>query len=115
MDREMFIQQLTEQFPEVKPRLSDYSHGLLHCEMADFRRVVEAAMDAGQHWHVQQYLNFVSTYRMAAGPDLVNAIDISFIEDFALGEYTATRHQAVRQCMPEHLHQQVVAVDGRWR
>jgi hypothetical protein len=115
MDRELFIQKLADRFPEVGPQISDYSHGLLHCEMADFRRVVEAAMGAGQHWRVEQYLGFVASCRAAAGPDLANAIDVSFIEDFALGEYTQARHQAVRERMPELLRRRLVAVDDRWR
>jgi hypothetical protein len=83
--------------------------------MADFRPVVERAMDGEDHWRVEQYLNFLETCREAAGPDLANAVDVSFLEDFAIGEYTPTRHQAVRDRMPERLRQRVVAINGRWR
>jgi hypothetical protein len=115
MDREEFIKSLTEQYPEVLSQISDYAHGLLHCEMADFRSVVEAAMDRGAHWQVGKYLQFVSECREAANPDLANAIDVSFLEDFALGEYNEFRHQAVRERMPERLRERVIAVSERWR
>ena len=115
MNREQFLQQLAEQFPEVVSQISDYAQGLLHCEMADFRRVVESGMDRGELWRVERYLGFVDYCREAADPQLANAIDVSFLEDFALGEFTEARRQAVRERMPPRLREQVVSIDSRWR
>jgi len=114
MDREEFIKSLADQFPEVTAQINDYGRGLLHCEMADFRRVVEQAMDGGQNWRVEKYLRFIDACREVAGPNLANAIDISFLEDFALGAYTATRQQAVRERMPERLRQRLLRISNRW-
>ncbi len=115
MDREEFIQRLAKRFPEVPTQISDYAHGLLHCEMADFRRVVESAMDSGNHWSVELYLRFLDDCRQAASPELANAIDVSFLEDFALGDHSEERLKAVRERMPRRLREQLVSVDDRWR
>jgi hypothetical protein len=115
IDHEQFLKQLAERFPEVIGEISDYSHGLLHCEMADFRRVVETAMDQGALWRVELYLRFLNDCRETADPDLANAIDVSFLEDFAFGEITEARLQAVRERMPARLRKQVVALNNRWR
>jgi hypothetical protein len=115
MNREQFLQQLTARFPEITAAMSEYSRGVLHCEMGDFRRVVESAMDRGELWRVERYLRFVDDCREVAEPALANAIDVSFLEDFALGEFTEARRQAVRERMPARLRKLVVAVNGRWQ
>jgi hypothetical protein len=114
MDRQQFLQQLTARFPEVISGMGEYSQGLLHCEMADFRRVVESAMDRGELWRVERYLRFVDDCREVAEPALANAIDVSFLEDFALGNFTEARRQALREQMPARLRERVVSVNGRW-
>jgi hypothetical protein len=115
MDRGEFPTQLAKRFPEVISRMSDHARGLLHCDVADFRRVVESAMDGGQLWRVERYLRFLEDCRAAAGPALANAVDVSFLEDFALGECTEARRRAVRERMPARLRQAVISVSDRWR
>ena len=115
MERQQFLQQLADRFPEVIPQISEYSQGLLHCEIGDFLTVVESAMDRGSLWRVEQYLRFLDDCRQAASPELANAIDVSFLEDFALGEFTVARHRAVRERMPPNLREHVVSINARWR
>lgn len=115
LDREAFITRLTGRFPEVSAAFSEYGAGLLHCEMADFRRVVETAMDDGRHAQVERYLRFVDECLQNAGPELQNAIEVSFVEDFALGDYNAARHNAVRERMPARLRQSIIEVNPEWR
>ena len=115
MDGIDFIGQLTLRFPEVSGTLRPEGRTLLHVGMADFRPAVEAAMDAGRYWRAYQYLHFLDGCIDAADEALANAIDVSFVEDFAVGEYTAERHRAVRERMPDRLRRRVVAVNSRWR
>ena len=88
---------------------------MLHCEIADFRKVVETAMDDGQHWQAQKYLEFIDDCLGQAAPELENAILVSFLEDFALGEVTSGRYAATRERMPDRLRQIVVETSDNWR
>ena len=115
MDREAFIRRLSEKFPEVTAAFGEYSEGLLHVEIAEFRSMVEIAMDNGRHWQVEKYLRFLDNCLKQAGPELQNAIEVSFLEDFALGKYSEARHRAVRERMPQHLRECVIEVNDRWR
>jgi hypothetical protein len=114
VDHEAFINSLLKRFPEVDAAISDYARGLLHCEVADFLRVVEAAMDSGKDDRVGEYLAFVDECRRVADPDLINAIDASFLENFALGDHTIARQRAVRERMPTLLRRRIIEVDNRW-
>ena len=38
-----------------------------------------------------------------------NAVEISFLEDFALGEFTPARHRAVKERMPRLLRKMLEA------
>ena len=115
VDRESFLSELLRDFPEVEKALAKGSRGFLHCEMGDFRRVVETAMDDGQHWQAQKYLEFLDNCLGQATPELENAILISFLEDFALGGVTTGRYTATRERMPDRLRKIVVETNENWR
>lgn len=115
LEREAFLAELAENFPEVVASFDDIGNGLLHLEMAAFRRMAECAMDEGRHWQVELYLRFLESCLKRASPALENAIYVSFLEDFALGEFTELRHQAVRERMPQLLRNFVLEVNGKWR
>lgn len=115
LDRESFLSQLLHEFPEVEKAFEKGSQGLLHCEMGGFRKVVETAMDDGRHWQVQKYLEFLDNCLVQATPELENAILISFLEDFALGEVTRGRYEATRERMPDRLRKIVVETSDNWR
>ena len=115
LDHQRFIAALTQQFPEVAATLDDIDDGLLHLEMAAFRRCVENAMDEGRLWDVERYCRFIDESLRNADDALDNAIGVSFIEDFALGEWSENRHKAVTERLPQRLRNEIVAVNDRWQ
>ncbi len=115
IDHGQFVRLLTGRFPEVADAIRPESRDLLHLETSDVRQVVENAVDAWRHWRVYRYLRFPDGCVDDADEYLSNAIAVSFVEDFARGDYTVDRHRAVREPTPDRLRRRVVAVDGRWR
>ncbi len=110
-----FISMLGSEFPAVVAGIRDCNRGLLHCEMAEFRRMVEEAIDNGSLWAAEKYFRFVGRVLNEADSDVRNAIEVSFLEDFALGEFTKARHEAVRRRMPERLRNFLIGIDEKWR
>src|ERR1035438_4870466 len=110
-----FISMLGSEFPEVVAEIEEERKGLLHCEMGAFRRMVEEAIDNGSLWAAEKYFHFVERVLNEADPDVRNAIEVSFLEDFALGEFTEARHEAVRRRMPQHLRDILIKIDEKWR
>jgi hypothetical protein len=62
--------------------------------MGAFRRVTEQAMDADQLWKAEKYFRFVEWISKKAAPAAQNAIEISALEDLALGDFTEARFPA---------------------
>ncbi|GAA4429054.1 DUF7674 family protein [Bremerella cremea] len=114
LNRDAFIQAIEAQFPEVAETFDEIDQGLLHLEVAAFRRCVERAMDEGRGWDVERYCRFVVDALVNADDSLDNAIGVSFLEDFALGDFTSQRHEAVHQRMPGSMRDEIVRIDDRW-
>lgn len=106
---------LGERFPEVIDSFSDIDDGLLYLEVAAFRRCAETAMDERRLQAVESYFRFVDEILPLADEYLENALEVSFIEDFALGELTDRRHAAVQKCVPKSLHDKIVEINDQWR
>ncbi len=115
IDHSLLLKSLAERFPEVIEAIDEYESGLLHCEVAVLRRAMEKAMDEGRFWEVERYSGFVEQVLTDADPAVENAIEVSFIEDFALGEFTKQRHRAVRERMPKSLRDKIAAISEHWR
>ena len=115
LNRESFIAAIASQFPEVAANIDEVDDGLLHLEVAAFRRCVEDAIDNGQMWNVERYCRFIYDSFANADDALDNAIGVSFIEDFALGEITEQRRRAVHERMPKQLRAEIIAINDRWR
>jgi len=115
IDPEKFINMLGSEFPEALAGINEYERGLLHLEMAAFRRLVEKAIDNGRLWSAEKYFRFVEQVLSEADSDVRNAIEVSFLEDFALGEFTPPRYEAVRRRMPRHLREILIQVDKKWQ
>jgi hypothetical protein len=113
--REAFLARLAADFPGVIAEFGPYSSGLLHCEVADFRRVTERAMDEGRFWEAERHFRLVEELLAAAGPELRNALEVSYLEDLALGECTPARHRAVTERMPRALRQVLIAYHDQWK
>ena len=113
LDRDAFLKLLAEQFPEVSATIDDIADGLLHLEVAAFRRCVETAADSGRLWDVERYLRFVDDILPQADDALDNALGVSFIEDFAL-DCTDARRDAVRDRAPKRIRNMMVTINPRW-
>jgi hypothetical protein len=115
MGRDEFMARLTADFPEIVARIDQYRAGLLHCEVAVFRRATEEAIDAGRFWEAERHFRLVEELLLVAGPELRNALEVSYLEDLALGECTAARHQAVQERMPQSMRQVLIGHHQQWR
>ncbi|MEM1438249.1 MAG: hypothetical protein AAF680_00035 [Pseudomonadota bacterium] len=82
--REEFLSALRLEFPNALAGLSDGLHGLIHLEVAAFRRTVEEAVRDGRFWYVEKSFRLVEEYVDDSGDDVDNALGVSFLEDFAL-------------------------------
>ena len=110
-----FISMLGSEFPAVLAGIRDCNRGLLHCEMGEFRRIVEESIDNGSLWAAEKYFRFVDRVLNEVDPVVRNAIEVSFLEDFALGEFTKARHEAVKRRMPQQLRSILIGIDEKWR
>src|SRR5262249_30799893 len=113
--REEFLARLAAEFPDVIAGFGPYSAGLLHCEVADFRRATERAMDARRLWEAERHLRVVAELLALAGPELRNALEVPYLEDRAVGEGTPARHRAVKERMPQALRQVLIGHHEQWR
>jgi hypothetical protein len=115
MGRDEFLVRLTTDFPEVVAQINEHEAGLLHCEVAAFRRSTEEAMDAGRLWDAERHFRLIEELLAVAGPELRNALEVSYLEDLALGECTPVRHRAVQERMPKALRQALIEHHAQWR
>lgn len=114
MNRTEFLNALFSQFPEAEQAIDECSHGLLHCEMGDFRCLVEEKMDLGQEWFCERAFSFIEKCYINASDELENALEISFIEDLALGEHSTQRKRIIRERMTSSLLSKMVTVHEYW-
>ena len=115
INHEEFMTMLGSEFPEIVAGIREDERGLLHLEMAAFERIVEEAIDAGRLWAAEKYFRFVDRVLNEADPDVRNAIEVSFLEDFAFGEFNQARHEAVKRRMPRCLREILIGIDKKWR
>jgi hypothetical protein len=113
--RDEFLSRLAAEFPDVVASFGPCSVRLLHCEVGDFLRATERAMDAGRLWEAERHFRLVAELLAVAGPELRNALEVSYLEGLALGEFTPARHQAVRERMPRQLRQVLVGHHAHWQ
>jgi hypothetical protein len=115
LGRDDFIRLLEREFPEVIAQIDECRQGLLHCEVAVLRRLTEEAMDEGKEWLAERHFRFVERLLQGAGPDLENALEISYLEDLALGGHTPQRHRIVKDRMPLVLRRRMIEVRECWK
>lgn len=113
--REEFLNRLATEFPEAAAQVRPDEAGLLHCEVAAFRRATERALDAGRLWEAEQHFRLVAELLQDAGPELRNALDVSYLEDLALWKCTPARHHAVKERMPKSLRETLIRYHEQWR
>ncbi|GJL99715.1 MAG: hypothetical protein DHS20C07_13950 [Methyloligella sp.] len=113
--REEYSQLLDEKFPEVASNYKSHDLGLLHCEVAVFRDVMEEAMESEKLWKVEQYIRFVDEVFSKADFELKNALEVSFIEDFAFGDCTTKKYKAVKDRFPVSIQSQLKLLHENWK
>ncbi|HBI44392.1 MAG TPA: hypothetical protein DDY78_16295 [Planctomycetales bacterium] len=115
LGRKEFLARLAFDFPEASAGINKYEAGLLHCEVAAFRRATEAAMDIGRFWEVERHFRWVEELLKVAGPELRNALEVSYLEDLALGSCPPARYRAVKERMPKALRRILIAHHRQWQ
>ncbi len=113
--RDEFLARLAADFPNVVAQIGDIDAGLLHCEVAVFRRATEQAIDMGQFWEAEKHFRLVEELLKVAGPELLNALEVSYLEDFALGGCTPIRYRAVKERMPKSLRSALIHHHENWK
>jgi hypothetical protein len=113
--REEFLARLTVEFPEVIAQIDQYQAGKLHCEVGVFLRATEEAMDTGRLWAAERHFRLVDELLAVAGPELRNALEVSYLEGLALGNCTPDRYRAVKERMPKSMRAQLIAHHRQWQ
>ena len=113
--REEFLARLAADFPDIVENFAPHSEGLLHCEVSDFRRATERAMDENRLWEAERHFRLVADLLAVAGTELRNALEVSYLEDLALGECTPARHRAINDRMPRALRQVLIRHHEQWK
>jgi hypothetical protein len=104
IDHSGFITLLTERFPVVTASIDDCSQGLLHCEMATLARATQAAIDSQDKATVRAHFQFIDEVFRDAGPDVKNAVNVSYLENLRFEGRKAVQTNA-RELLPPRLRQ----------
>jgi hypothetical protein len=115
MDRNDFLLQLKAQFPDAYSQIDEYESGLLHCEMGAFRRWVEGELSKGGEWNCEKAFKFVEECLKVANSDLENAIEVSFIEDLALGEHELKYKKIIKERAPALIKEKMIEAHEYWK
>lgn len=81
--------QMCRRFPWVEAERGEIGEGLIHLDFAALRHEVERAANANDAAAAREVLNFIEELldkRDALHPDVVNALEVSFLEDLYLAE-----------------------------
>jgi len=115
MDRDEFLKQLEANFPEAYAEINESEKGLLHCEVGAFRRWVEIQMEVGHAWNAEKALRFIERSLREAGFELSNAIEVSFIEDLALGEHKLEYQIIIKERAPKSILLKMAKLHEFWK
>src|SRR5687768_17268322 len=97
-----FERLLVERFPAIAAEIDDFERGLLHLEMAVLARATCRGIDAGELDQVQAHIGFVDELLSDAGPDLENAVHVSYLENVFLGSENS-RYVSARAMLSNRL------------
>ena len=115
MDREDYLSELELNFPEAFEQIEDSEKGLIHCEVAAFRRYLEGQMDEGKEWVCEKGFKFIANCLNSPTPDLENALEISFIEDLALGEQKSSYYDVIKSRAPVIIQEKLAISHEFWK
>ncbi len=115
IDPEHFLRLLEKQFPGSLESVEDVNRGLLHVEVAAFRQTVELACTEARAWYVERAFRVVEQCLAEADPLLENALEISFIEDFALRGHKDAVHRIIKDRVSTEMRKRLIAVHEFWQ
>jgi hypothetical protein len=72
--------------------------------------LIEKKMEEGAAWYCERAFQFIEECLKNANPELKNAIDVSFIEDLALGTHNKKRYEIVKARAPKLLRDKMIEV-----
>ena len=114
MTADEFRSALAAEFPEVVAAIDPIEVGLLHCEIGRFRTCTEEAIDGGRQWAAERHFRFVERALREADAEVRNALEISYLEDLALGEHKPEWRRVVKERMPAGLRRVLIGHHGWW-
>jgi len=107
---QQFIALLIARFPEVAAAIDACSQGLLHNEMATLARATQAAIDNQDKATVVRHFEFIDEVFRDAGPDVENAVYVSYLENLRFEGRKATPTKA-RELLTPRLWQALVDLE----
>lgn len=113
-DRCDFERLLAERFPDIAAEIDDIERGLLHLEMAVLARATCKAIQNGDSAQAQAHLAFVDELMSGAGPDLENAVYVSYLENVFLGSEDP-RFVSARGILSKRLHDALIELEEHWK
>jgi hypothetical protein len=113
-DRDDFERLLAERFPAIAAEIGDVERGLLHLEMAVLARATCRAVDLGDLRQVQAHIGFVDELFSDAGPDLENAVYVSYLENVFI-RAEDRRYTLARTMLSNRLQTALTKLEEHWR
>lgn len=110
IDQKRFKVLVISRFPEFKESLENEDNlGLLHLEMASFRRFAQQHIDKGEFEGLKDIFDFLEGILDRIHPDVQNAIYVSFLENF---DFEATENdRKARSLLPPKLTKMLKELD----
>ena len=113
-NRDDFERLLAERFPAIAAEIDDAEHGLLHLEMAVLARATRKSIESDDVQQAAEHLRFVDELLSNAGPDLENAVYVSYLENVFLGS-ADERYLSARKMLSERLRDALMELEEHWR
>ncbi len=108
-----FAAHLARHFPEVAARIDDCDFGVLHLEVGALKLATKDAI-AKRDWHtVCNYFTFVADLLANAGPELRDAINVSYLGNLFYGE-TSPDFAKARTLLPKLLAQALAQIEAHF-
>ena len=113
--RRAFLDLLAAEFPEMMGEVLANSLDLLHLQAAAIPRRHRESHRRGAVLGGRKHFRFVERVMGEADAEVENALAMSYLEDFALGEWTPERHRAVKERMSRTMRAEMVRINPNWR
>ncbi|QQS40604.1 MAG: hypothetical protein IPM63_14715 [Acidobacteriota bacterium] len=99
---EDFLRELLSLYPQLKEDVEECD-GLLHCQMSALQRFAEDLCEERKLEAARECFEFVEKYFVQAKSDLLNAINVSFLEYFKF--FPGLSEGEFKEVMPPTLYQ----------